>query len=215
MADERPPQQPPVTSSRRLSPAYQSRERPTASSPAGERLRYPEPFRSYLDPAFRYVFSQGPDRVRSRQDALSDGLNCVSLAHLIIRDLFGYVLPATYQCTELSTDQEHFISIPSASLMRPGDLVWLGFADPAASIEDFVPRFEDGRLANFHEYPINHVAICTGIYDHGDHLLIHANQVDQTNTVWPLRAFEYHDRYRKVHAIMRLRPEYANSSGER
>ena len=140
---------------------------------------------------------------------MSDGLNCISLAHLIIRDLFGYVLPATYQCPELSTDQEHFMFIPSASLMRPGDLVWLGVADPAASIEDFVPRFENGRLANFHEYPINHVAIYTGVYDHGDYLLIRANQADQTNTVWPLRAFEDHDRYRKVYAITRLRPNMA------
>jgi hypothetical protein len=181
---------------------------PTASSSAGEGSRYSEPFRSYLDPAFRYVFSQGPDRVRSRQDALSDGLNCVSLAHLIIHDLFGYVLPATYQCTELSTDEEHFTSIPSASLMRKGDLVWFGVTAPAVSIEDFVPRFENGSLANFNEYPINHVAIYTGIYDHGDYLLIHANQVDQTITVWPLRAFQDHDRYDKVYAIMRLRPQY-------
>jgi cell wall-associated NlpC family hydrolase len=158
------------------------------------------------------VLSQGPDRARSRQDALSDGLNCISLAHLIIRDLFGYVLPATYQCTELSTDQEHFMSIPSASLMRPGDLVWFGVADPATTIADFVPSFENGRLANFSEYPINHVAIYTGVYDHGDYLLIHANQVDQTNTVWPLKAFQGRDRYRKVYAIMRLRPQYARRS---
>jgi hypothetical protein len=187
--------------------------RPTASPPAGERSRYREPFRSYLDPAFRYVFSQGPDRVRSRKDALSGGLNCISLAHLIIRDLFGYVLPATYQCIELSTDQEHFISIPSAGLMRPGDLVWFGVADPAASIADFVPHFENGRLANFNEYPINHVAIYTGVCERSDYLLIHANQVDQTNAVWPLRDFQDYDRYRKVYAIMRLRPEYVHSCG--
>lgn len=72
----------------------------------------PEPFRAYLDTAFRYAFLQGPDRVRSRQDALCCGLNCGSLAHRIIRDLFGYVLPATYQYTELSIDQEHFTALP-------------------------------------------------------------------------------------------------------
>jgi len=99
---------------------------------------------------------------------LSHGLNCISLAHLIIHDLFGYVLPVTYQCTELSTDQEHFTSIPSASLMRPGDLVWFGLANPVISVEDFVPRFEGGRLSNFNEYPINHVAINTGVRDQGD-----------------------------------------------
>jgi hypothetical protein len=183
---------------------------PTPSPRAAERQRYPEPFRSYLDPAFRYVFSQGPERVRSRADALSKGLNCIALAHLIIHDLFDYVLPATYRCTELSTDGEHFTSIPSVSLMRPGDLVWLGRADPATGIEDFVPRFENDRLANFNEYPINHVAIYTGVYDQDDYMLIHANRVDQTNAVWPLRAFQDHDRYRRVYAITRLRPRYSH-----
>jgi hypothetical protein len=52
-----------------------------------------EVFSRYLDPAFRYVKSQSPARVRSRDDALRDGLNCVALAHLVIRDLFGYALP--------------------------------------------------------------------------------------------------------------------------
>jgi hypothetical protein len=39
-----------------------------------------EVFSRYLDPAFRYVRSQSPARVRSRDDALRDGLNCVALA---------------------------------------------------------------------------------------------------------------------------------------
>jgi hypothetical protein len=34
-----------------------------------------EVFSRYLDPAFRYVRSQSPARVRSRDDALRDGLN--------------------------------------------------------------------------------------------------------------------------------------------
>jgi hypothetical protein len=56
-----------------------------------------EVFSRYLDPAFRYVRSQSPARVRSRDDALRDGLNWVALAHLAIRDLFGCVLPARLQ----------------------------------------------------------------------------------------------------------------------
>lgn len=48
-----------------------------------------EVFSRYLDPAFRYVRCQSPARVRSREDARRAGLNCVALAHLVIRDLFG------------------------------------------------------------------------------------------------------------------------------
>jgi hypothetical protein len=183
-----------------------------ASPSSSEPPRWPEPIRSYLDPSFRYVFSRGPECVRSREEAISGGLNCIALAHLLVRDLFGYVLPATYQCTELSTDYEHFTAIPGASLMCTGDLVWFGRADATVRVEDFVPRFDNGKLANFDEYPINHVAIYTGVYDHSEFQLIHANRVDGTNAVWPLGAFRAHERYRRVYAIMRLRTRYRSPS---
>jgi hypothetical protein len=179
---------------------------------SAEPLRWQEPIRSYLHPSFRYVLSRGPECVRSRDEAVSGGLNCVALAHLLIRDLFGYVLPATYQCTELSTDYEHFSAVPEASLMRLGDLVWFGRADALAKVEDFIPRFENGQLANFDEYPINHVAIYTGVFARSDYQLIHANRVDGTNAVWPLGAFGAHERYGRVYAIMRLRDRYRRAA---
>jgi hypothetical protein len=170
--------------------------------------RWQEPIRSYLDPSYRYVLSRGPQAVRSREDAISGGLNCIALAHLLTRDLFGYELPESYQCTELSRDYEHFRTVPRPSMMRTGDLVWLGDATASTRVEDFVPRFENGTLANFAEYPINHVAIYTGVYDQADYQLIHANRLDGTNTVWPLAAFRAHARYSKIYAIMRLRRQY-------
>jgi hypothetical protein len=78
-----------------------------------------ETFLRYLDPAFRYAKSQNPARVRCRDDALRDGLNCVALAHLVIRDLFGYTLPAQLQALELVRDLEHFDAIPDPSTWRP------------------------------------------------------------------------------------------------
>jgi hypothetical protein len=39
------------------------------------------------DPAFGYAKSQNAARVRSREDALRDGLDCVALARLVIGDL--------------------------------------------------------------------------------------------------------------------------------
>jgi hypothetical protein len=74
-------------------------------------------FLRYLDPAFRYVKSQTPALVRCRDDALRDGLNCVALAHLVIRDLFGYVLPAHLQALELVRDLEHFEPVPDPEHM--------------------------------------------------------------------------------------------------
>src|ERR1700728_2601732 len=120
-----------------------------------------EVFSRYLDPAFRYVKSQSPARVRSRDDALRDGLNCVALAHLVIRDLFGYALPARLQALEMVRDLAHFWSVPGPERMRAGDLVWLGMDRPDVELEEFVPRYDGGELANFSDFPVKHVAICT------------------------------------------------------
>lgn len=167
-----------------------------------------EVFQSYLDPDFRYVNSQIPARVRSRESALADGLNCVALAHLVIRDLFGYTLPAKFQSTELSSDLVHFEPVPAVGQMQAGDLVWLGAANPAISLDDFAPRLSDGKLLNFSEFPINHGAIYAGLNENHDYLLLHASSADRTNAIWPLRKFDDYDRYRRIYAIRRLRQQF-------
>lgn len=164
-----------------------------------------EVFESCLDPALRYVFSQGPARVRSWDDARRDGLNCVALAHLVIRDLFGCPLPAGSQALELFHDLDHFEPVPPAGALRPGDLVWLGTARPRVPLDEFVPRYQDGELLNFADFPVNHVAVCTGEHAAQDHLMLHASPLEGTTALWPLRRFQDHDRYRVIYGIRRLR----------
>jgi hypothetical protein len=167
-----------------------------------------EPFRSYLDPAFRYVRSQGPPRVRSRADAARDGLNCVALAHLVIRDLFGFALSPQFQAYELFNDQADFEQVPDGSTLEAGDLLWFGTDHPSARLDSFTPRYQDGELLNFAGFPVNHVAICTGGRDEtGDYVLLHASAGDGTNALWPVRKFRDYDRYRRLYAVTRLRPE--------
>ncbi|MGH3294716.1 MAG: hypothetical protein ACRDP7_23245 [Trebonia sp.] len=167
-----------------------------------------EVFLRYLDPAFRYVRSQVPALVRSREDAIRAGLNCVALAHLVTRDLFGYTLPAWYQSLELVRDLAHFEPVHHPDRMQAGDLVWLGADRPLVSLEEFVPRYRGVELLNFSDFPVNHVAICTGTRADGDHVLLHASTVDGTNALWPLRRFDDYDRYRRIYAIRRLRLEF-------
>ena len=167
-----------------------------------------EVFSRYLDPAFRYVVSQNPARVRSRQDALRDGLNCVALAHLVTRDLFGYTLPARLQSLELSRDQAHFEAVPDPERMQVGDLVWFGVDQPRVGLDEFVPQYDGDELMNGGDLPVKHVAICAGAGDDGDRLLLHASSVDGTNALWPLKLFREYDRYRRIYAIRRLRQEF-------
>ena len=170
-----------------------------------------EVFSRYLDPAFRYVWSQNPARVRSRQDALRDGLNCVALAHLVTRDLFGYTLPARLQSLELARDPAHFEPVPDPERMRAGDLVWFGVDRPRVGLDEFVPQYDGDELVNGSDVPVKHVGICTDSRDDGDRLLLHASSVDGTNALWPLRRFRDYDRYRRIYAIRRLRQEFRRS----
>jgi hypothetical protein len=165
-------------------------------------------FLRYLDPAFRYAKSQNPALVRCRDDALRDGLNCVALAHLVIRDLFGYMLPAHLQALELVRDLEHFEPVPDPEHMQAGDLVWLGVDRPRVEQEEFVPQYDGDELVNRSDFPVTHVAICTGTRDDDNHLLLHASFADGTNALWPLRRFRDHDRYRRIYGIRRLRREF-------
>ena len=111
-------------------------------------------FRRYLDPAFRYVRTQNPALVRSRDDALRDGLNCVALAHLVIRDLFGCALPAQLQAFELVRDGLYFEPVGDQRNVVAGDLVWLGLDRPEADQATFVPRYDGVELVNGGDFPV-------------------------------------------------------------
>jgi hypothetical protein len=167
-----------------------------------------EVFSRYLDPAFRYVRTRNPARVRNRQDALRDGLNCVALAQLVTRELFGYTLPARLQSLELARDLAHFEPVPDPGRMRAGDLVWFGVDRPRVGLDEFVPQYDGDELVNGSDVPVKHVAIFTGSRDDSDCLLLHASSVDGTNALWPLRRFRDYDRYRRIYAIRRLRQEF-------
>jgi hypothetical protein len=158
----------------------------------------------YLGNQYVYRFRNNPDRVRSREDAVRYGLNCVSLAHLVLKDLFDYELPAELGCAELYRDQEHFEPVESVGAMQRGDLVWFGVAEPRVQAVEFTPRYEDGQLVNWADFPVKHVAIHTG-ERRPDHQLLHATYVEGTNAVWSLGKFANYGRYKKLYGITRLK----------
>lgn len=150
---------------------------------------------------------QNPDKVRTKQDALKDGINCVSLAHLAIGDLFDCKLPPELACAELYRDEDYFAPIEESSDLRLGDLVWFGkpsAVDPRA-IE---LRYDtSGNLVNWQDSPVKHVAIYTGIKKQGDPLLLHATNYGKRNVIWPLSEFGKYERYKQLYDITRLKAE--------
>ena len=155
----------------------------------------------YVDSSYTYRFTQGPGVVRTHEDALRDGINCVSLAHLALLDLFNYELPSELQCTEMFLDRQHFTDVRDISQHRLGDLFWFGVDDAVVEPTAFVPIYDDkGNLTNWKDFPIKHVAVATGrVDDSGDPLLLHSTHIEGTNSIWPMRKFGDYRRYRKLH----------------
>lgn len=162
----------------------------------------------YLDSRFVYSFWQGPEDVRSVAQALKDGINCISLAHLAINSLFGYNLPKELHCSELFTDTIYFDEVDSLTDMELGDVVWFGLEDPPLEVDDYIPEYKNDGLVNWQEFPVKHAGIYNGESDNDDPYILHSTSIGGTNVVWPLSKFSQYRRYRKLYGIRRLRDEY-------
>lgn len=164
-----------------------------------------EIFTQFIDYAYVYRFTHGPNLIQSKEQARRDGINCVSLAHLALRELCGVYLPSTLMCSELHRDREHFEAVSDIEI-KVGDLVWFGVQEPVIEPNDFVPIYINGELLNWREYPVKHVAIATGEVDgENDPLLLHSSSIVGTNAVWPMRDFANHRRYERKYGVSRLK----------
>ena len=160
----------------------------------------------FLSSDFVYSYEMGPEQVPDTDTAFRTGINCVSLAHLVLNELFGQVLPRELDCFEMFTDKDRFEKVRSVMDAQLGDLVWFG-RKPLTPAIDFVPDYDDrGHLVNWPEHPLEHVAIATGeLGEDRDPLLLHATHIEGTTAVWPLSRFLEQPRYAEVHGVSRLR----------
>lgn len=162
----------------------------------------------FIDSEFVYRFTQNPDVVRNEKDARQHGINCVSLAHLALRELFDIELPSNLLCAELYADRTYFDHVESFDVLREGDLVWFGVEKPAMPPDAFEPHYLDGALINWREFPIKHVAVGLGERDgSGEELLLHSAYQEGTNAIWPFSRFAQYRRYRRVYGLSRLKTD--------
>lgn len=140
------------------------------------------------------------------EDAKHGGINCVSLAHLALKSLFDFELPAELGCAEMYLDRQYFKQIDHGVAMRLGDLAWFGIQNAARAPEDIKLEYSrDGTLTNWRDFPVKHVAVYTGITQQAVPLFLHATFLEGgKNAVWPLPKFQQYARYRKFYGITRL-----------
>lgn len=158
----------------------------------------------FLEDAYHYKFTQGPNVVRDKHDALREGINCISLAHLALRDLFDIRLPPSLMCAEMYLDRQYFTPVSNIEGSQRGDLYWFGIDDPQVQPDEFVFDYQHGELMNWADFPVKHVALHTGYELHPRNpLLLHATFRDN-NVIWPLEKFSNYVRYSKLYGISRL-----------
>ena len=162
-------------------------------------------FRFFSDHPCRYAFAHGPDMIRTPAQAVEQGLNCVALAHLLLKALFAADLPSRHQCVEMFYDNPHLQAVPGLAALQTGDVVFVGRAGIQEQLDAFAPRYDSaGELVNWREFPGLHVALYTGLMAADTTpLLIHANPIDNGVGFWSWQQMLRVPRYSMIYAIKR------------
>jgi cell wall-associated NlpC family hydrolase len=149
----------------------------------------------------RYEYEQGPNHVRTLDDAVAGGINCVSLAHLCIARQTGVFLSPRLKCTELYFDNQ-FQHLDSAQAL-PGDLAWLGRRSNSQPA-DFVPRYQGDTLLNWSDFAVNHVGIVVSNPSQPLQIM-HASQYAGTVIISSLAELAANPRYAVLYGLSRLK----------
>lgn len=166
-----------------------------------------------------YNWERGPKQVRSAEDA-REGLNCVALAHLALKDLANIQLPSALHCFEMFRDMrsvgDFFRPVAGGvQNMIEGDIVWLGHQASDRIVEGFTPDYDNQlHLRNNRAFPLRHLALYTGEMDTetGHPLMFHTSR-ETGIEIAPLPAIMEWEPHEQIHGIGRLIVPY-NKPGE-
>lgn len=131
-----------------------------------------------------YRLKNGPDKL-GIIDPLEDGVNCQFLAHLALRLIRGVTLSPRLLSREI------FLATVMFADINPAD----------AAVGDIFIFGKPNEL----DYRCLHLTVCADKDKTGEPLLIHANGVDNSVSLWPLSAFFNYPRYKKLFAVKRWR----------
>lgn len=160
------------------------------------------PFLSYR---LKYNYECGPDVVSSIETALTKGINCVSLAHILLSDFYHVHLTSNFKCIEMFYHNNFLRNITDEEEFVLGDILFFGKEGLTELFANYIPRYNEGTLVNGSDFPGLHVGIYTGNKTTETiPLIIHASFIDKGVSVWPLDKFLQYPRYKKIYAVKRL-----------
>ena len=138
--------------------------------------------------AVPYTFANGPYRkydIRTHEE----GINCQLFLHLMYEQEFGVSLPIGMYSQELYEDMTFFRNLSEGERLMRGDLMMFG-----------PPNLKDMKRL--------HMTFVSGEFDAQDNpYILHCTSTGNGVQVWPLEKFARYDKYGKLYAKRRLRPE--------
>lgn len=171
-------------------------------------------FQKFLDGGYKYNFQSGPETVRSREQALSEGLNCIALMHILIHELLGVTLPTYLRAWEMFQENPYMKDVASQKMMNLGDIIFFGERELPSYARNYKPVYDEskllineseGKLVFGERYAGVHIAMNTGeVSATGQPLVIHANKIAGGVALWPLKQFSEYRQYEQIHGIKRV-----------
>lgn len=164
---------------------------------------------SFLQARYTYVYRSSPDFIRNREDACHYGLNCGTLVHLLVHEIFDCEFPPRLMCLEMSYDKDYLEQVEEPYNWQLGDILFFTSVENAICLDEYRPHFTiDGRLTDWQSHPPLHLGLCTDQKLGDEPFIIHASPIDRGPSLWPLGRFQKIRQYEVLYCVRRLRPQY-------
>lgn len=170
-------------------------------------------FQLFLDKGFTYNYQNGPNVIRTEEQALAEGVNCIGLMHLLLQQLFNVSLPNNLRVLEIFHDNPYFTSVTSLDDLQIGDILFLGRKSLPDYVHLYKPEYDrNGTLLNEEEsnkiigekYAGLHTVMFTGERNSNNPQVIDIQKAVGEVRIWALQDLMSNERYENLYGIKRL-----------
>jgi len=171
-------------------------------------------YQNFLNKDFKYNFEKGPNVVTSESQAIKEGINCIGLMHLLLKQLFNVNIPGNLRVLEIFNQNPYFETLKSLDGLKTGDILFLGRKDLPEYISKYKPKYnEQGELVNEKEgediignkYAGYHTAMFTGEKTADNQpLVVDIQKATDKIKLWNLKELMKDEKYQVLYKIKRL-----------
>lgn len=136
-------------------------------------------------------------------ETAKEGLNCVTLIHIVYREVFGVSLAPSLRAIELYFQNDFFESPDLSSKKQVGDIAFWARDNVEEVLTEYRPAFDvNGNLIG--KCPF-HLAMYIGENKKDEALFVHANFIDKNVGIWTEKRIRSYIRYSTLLALKRCK----------